>query len=268
MSSAITCACVEVAGLPPDRMGHRAPPAPRSPSRGRRSYSRGIRRRCRLRRRRTHNSCLRSTVWRRRYRRRSRISAFALMRLVSALAGGRLVDRFGERMILALGIGIVAVSSLLAGLAQNYTRLLVLRGIGGVGSAMFTVSAYAAPSRRRAGATRSRKRHVQAGFLVGGVTGPFIGGVLTSISIRAPFFVYTGTLAVARVHRHRVPLARSPRFRRRAEQRRRSATDWSCCGASQQRVPCRTVHQLCRWLDTVWCSKFADSALRHRRSPP
>jgi MFS family permease len=126
------------------------------------------------------------------------ISAFALMRLVSALAGGRLVDRFGERMILALGIGIVAVSSLLAGLAQNYTQLLVLRGIGGVGSAMFTVSAYTLLLRVVGPEQRGRASGMfQAGFLVGGITGPFIGGVLTSISIRAPFFVYAGTLAVA-----------------------------------------------------------------------
>ena len=69
------------------------------------------------------------------------VSAFALMRLVSALGAGRLVDRIGERRCLALGLGVVAVSSALAGLATSYTQLLVLRGIGGVGSAMFTVSA-------------------------------------------------------------------------------------------------------------------------------
>jgi MFS transporter, DHA1 family, multidrug resistance protein len=126
------------------------------------------------------------------------ISAFALMRLVSALAGGRLVDRFGERTILATGIGIVAVSSFLAGLAQNYTQLLVLRGIGGVGSAMFTVSAYTLLLRVAGPEQRGRASGLfQSGFLIGGIAGPFIGGVLTSISIRAPFFVYAGTLAVA-----------------------------------------------------------------------
>jgi MFS family permease len=126
------------------------------------------------------------------------ISAFALMRLVSALAGGRLVDRFGERTILATGIGIVALSSLLAGLAQNYTQLLVLRGVGGVGSAMFTVSAYTLLLRVAGSELRGRASGVfQSGFLIGGIAGPFIGGVLTSISIRAPFFVYAGTLAIA-----------------------------------------------------------------------
>src|ERR1700729_3787640 len=38
------------------------------------------------------------------------ISAFAVMRIGFALPAGRLVDRLGERLVLATGIGIVAVS--------------------------------------------------------------------------------------------------------------------------------------------------------------
>src|SRR5262245_26557905 len=84
------------------------------------------------------------------------ISAFALMRFVSALGCGRLVDAVGERIILTLGIAIVAVSTGLAGLSQTYTQLLLLRGIGGVGSAMFTVSAFALLFRVVDGANRGR----------------------------------------------------------------------------------------------------------------
>ena len=64
---------------------------------------------------------------------------FALMRLVMAPFVGRLVDAFGERVLLAAGIGVVAVSSALAGLSQSYWQLLVLRGAGGIGSIMFSV---------------------------------------------------------------------------------------------------------------------------------
>ena len=35
------------------------------------------------------------------------------------------------------------------------------------------------------------------GFLLGGLTGPALGGVLGGISLRLPFFLYAGTLAVA-----------------------------------------------------------------------
>ncbi len=126
------------------------------------------------------------------------ISAFAFARLVFALSSGRLVDRFGERVILAGGIGIVAVSSALAGLAQNYWQLLILRGVGGVGSAMFTVSAVSLLLRVVSADQRGRATGLwQSGFLFGAIAGPAIGGPLTAISLRAPFFVYAGTLAVA-----------------------------------------------------------------------
>ena len=126
------------------------------------------------------------------------VSAFALMRLTSALAGGRLVDRFGERAVLAAGLAIVGVSSVLAGLAQSYPQLLVLRGVGGVGSAMFTVSAVSLLLRIVRSDQRGRaSAWFQGGFLIGGVTGPAFGGALATISLRAPFFVYAGTLAAA-----------------------------------------------------------------------
>lgn len=126
------------------------------------------------------------------------ISAFAFMRFVSALGSGRLVDRIGERVVLATGIGIVAVSSALAGAAQSYEQLLVLRGVGGVGSAMFTVSAVSLLLRVADASQRGRATGLwQSGFLLGSIAGPALGGPLTQISVRAPFFVYAGTLAVA-----------------------------------------------------------------------
>lgn len=126
------------------------------------------------------------------------VSAFAFMRLVSALGVGRLVDRFGERLILATGIAIVAGSSAVAGLARSYDQLLVLRGLGGFGSAMFSVSAVSLLLRVVQPDQRGRASGLFAGgFLLGGVTGPAFGGLVTSYSIRAPFFLYAGTLAVA-----------------------------------------------------------------------
>ena len=126
------------------------------------------------------------------------ISAFAFMRLVSALASGRLVNRIGERVVLATGIGIVAVSSALAGLAQSYSQLLLLRGVGGIGSAMFTVAAISLLLRVVDADQRGRATGLwQTGFLLGAIAGPAIGGPLTEISLRAPFFVYAITLAVA-----------------------------------------------------------------------
>ena len=126
------------------------------------------------------------------------ISAFAFMRFVSALAGGRMVERFGERVILTSGILIVAVSTGLAGLSQSYAQLLVLRGVGGIGSAMFTVSAIALLFRVVGSTSRGRASGLfQGGFLIGGLLGPTLGGVLSEVSLRLPFFVYSATLLVA-----------------------------------------------------------------------
>jgi MFS family permease len=126
------------------------------------------------------------------------ISAFALMRFVSALGGGRLVDSFGERIILASGIGIVAVSTGLAGLSQSYSQLLILRGLGGIGSAMFTVAATALLLRVVDAGNRGRASGLfQAGFLLGALLGPLLGGFLTEVSLRLPFYVYAVSLIAA-----------------------------------------------------------------------
>ena len=101
------------------------------------------------------------------------VSAFALMRLVMAPFVGRLVNAFGERVLLAAGIGVVAVSSALAGLAQSYWQLLVLRGAGGIGSIMFSVSAASLLVRVTPSHLRGRAQGVWAGsFLIGLVARP------------------------------------------------------------------------------------------------
>ena len=126
------------------------------------------------------------------------ISVFAAMRFVASPFAGWIVNRSGERVVLATGIGIVAVSSALAGLSASFWQLIVLRGAGGVGSAMFTVSAAALLLRVVEPEQRARATGAfQSGFLVGGITGPLFGGLLTTISYRLPFFVYAFTLAAA-----------------------------------------------------------------------
>jgi MFS transporter, DHA1 family, multidrug resistance protein len=125
------------------------------------------------------------------------ISAFAFMRVIGALPAGRLVDRFGEPVIMAIGIAVVAVSSVLAGFSQSLAELLVLRGVGGLGSAMFSISAQAlllasVPSEQRGRASGL----YSGGFLLGGVSGPAVGGLIAAWSLRAPFFIYGGMLLV------------------------------------------------------------------------
>ena len=62
------------------------------------------------------------------------------MRLVAAPPAGLLVQRLGERRIYISGLLIVALSTAACAFAQTYWQLLLFRSLGGLGSAMFTVS--------------------------------------------------------------------------------------------------------------------------------
>lgn len=126
------------------------------------------------------------------------VSSFALMRLVTSPFTGRLIDRVGERSVLVTGILVVAASSAAMGWSQTYEQLLLYRAAGGIGSAMFTVSAMTLLIHSTAANQRGRATGTfQTGFLIGNMTGPAVGGLLAAISIRAPFFFYAGTLAAA-----------------------------------------------------------------------
>lgn len=128
------------------------------------------------------------------------ISVFAFMRFASAAPAGWLVNRLGERAVLWTGLSIVAVSSALAGLSQSYGQLLVLRGLGGTGSSMFTVSAMSLLLRIVTTDQRGRATSkYQSGFLLGSLAGPAVGGLVVGWSMRAPFFVYAATLLMAAV---------------------------------------------------------------------
>jgi MFS family permease len=126
------------------------------------------------------------------------VSAFAVMRLVANPFVGKLIDLGGERVVLAVGIGIVALSSALVGLADSYLQVLLLRGAGGIGSAMFSVSAMTLLLASTEPKLRGRAvGFYQGGFLIGGMAGPAVGGLLAGISLHAPFFFYAATLVVA-----------------------------------------------------------------------
>ncbi len=126
------------------------------------------------------------------------VSVFAFFRLAFAPAGGVLVSRLGERPIYLAGLLIVAVSSLATAFAQSYWQLLVFRGLGGIGSTMFTVSAMALLVRLAPPSIRGRVSSAYASaFLIGGMVGPVVGGALASFGLRVPFVVYAVALVIA-----------------------------------------------------------------------
>ncbi|MBT0566641.1 MFS transporter [Williamsia sp. CHRR-6] len=128
------------------------------------------------------------------------VSAFAFMRLVFAPASGALVARLGERRVYLTGLTIVAVSTFASAFAQSYWQLLLFRGLGGVGSTMFSVSALALLIRLSPPDIRGRvSGYFSAGFLLGSISGPLIGAGLIGFGLRLPFVVYAVALVIASV---------------------------------------------------------------------
>jgi EmrB/QacA subfamily drug resistance transporter len=119
------------------------------------------------------------------------LDAYALSLAALLLTAGSLADRFGRRLLFAIGIVVFTAGSLLCGLASDPTFLALARAGQGVGGALMFATALALLS----GAYRGRDRGVAFGVF-GAVTGvavavgPVLGGILTSgISWRWIFFV-------------------------------------------------------------------------------
>jgi MFS family permease len=125
-------------------------------------------------------------------------SSFALVRVASLPMAAKLARRLAERRVIVAGVLIVAVSSAVCAAASSYWQFLIARAAGGIGSAMFTIGATTllfsvTPSERLGRASGL----FNGGFVLGGMTGPVLGGILTGASLRAPFIVYALGLGVA-----------------------------------------------------------------------
>jgi MFS family permease len=120
------------------------------------------------------------------------VSSFAAVRLVSNPYSGSLIDRIGARRGVGYGALIVAFSSLLTGFAKSYAQLVVFRGAGGFGSALFFNALLSLVVRSVPAGQRGRAVGLlQGGFLFGMTVGPLVGGMLAApLGLRWPFLIY------------------------------------------------------------------------------
>ncbi|WP_156882648.1 MFS transporter [Pseudomonas sp. CF161] len=128
------------------------------------------------------------------------IASFPFARLLMAWPGGSLVNHLGEYRVLGGGLTLLALSSLGAGLAGSAQELLVFRGLCGVGSIFYSISAMSLMLRTTDASNRGRAAGLFMGaYYVGAVTGPAIGSLFVGMSVRLPFFIYgaaTGAAAI------------------------------------------------------------------------
>jgi DHA1 family tetracycline resistance protein-like MFS transporter len=123
-------------------------------------------------------------------------TSFAVMQFLFGPVIGALSDRFGRRPVLLLSLAVMAVDYLVMALAGSIWLLLAARLVAGITAATFsTAGAFIAditPPDQRG----RRFGLIGAGFGVGFVLGPLIGGLLAAIDPRAPFYA-AAALALA-----------------------------------------------------------------------
>ena len=112
------------------------------------------------------------------------IAVMAVGMIPATLASGR----FGFKPVLVTGVSVVGVAAILASFSNDIVQLSVLRGVWGLGNAMFFATAMVVLvnlANDREWVVGLFETALGLGFAVG----PLIGGLLGEVSWRLPFFV-------------------------------------------------------------------------------
>ncbi len=119
------------------------------------------------------------------------VAAYALFLAALMLVGGSLGDYLGRRRVYGLGVGIFAFASLLCGLSQDVTQLVVARAAQGIGGALLVPASLALINATFPAAERGRAIGTWSAFsAVPALAGPLLGGWLIEVlSWRWIFFI-------------------------------------------------------------------------------
>ncbi len=116
------------------------------------------------------------------------ISAYAIAQFVFAPLIGNLSDRFGRRPVILSSLFGFGVDYLFLAFAPTYSWLFAGRIIAGITGASFTTgAAYIADVSTHENRAKNFGM-IGAAFGLGFILGPFIGGMLSGLGVRAPFY--------------------------------------------------------------------------------
>jgi DHA1 family tetracycline resistance protein-like MFS transporter len=117
------------------------------------------------------------------------LALYAAMQFLFGPVMGVLSDRFGRRPVLLIALGGAAIDYIIMATTQHLAILYVGRAIAGIAGASFVVAtAYIADISMPEERAR-RYGLMQAGFGIGFVAGPVLGGLLGELSLRYPFLL-------------------------------------------------------------------------------
>jgi DHA1 family multidrug resistance protein-like MFS transporter len=124
-------------------------------------------------------------------------SAWSISRLVFTAPIGRFSDRSSKKRIIAAGLLVYAVVSLLYSFAWDFTSLVTIRLLHGLGSAMSMPIAMAYAAEITPKGREGRFMGMMNFAMFGGMgLGPLIGGYLSDVfTLSAPFYVMAGITA-------------------------------------------------------------------------
>jgi EmrB/QacA subfamily drug resistance transporter len=119
------------------------------------------------------------------------VEVYALFLAALMLLGGSLGDRFGRRLIYAIGIALFALASMWCGLARTIPELIAGRAVQGIGGALLVPGSLAIISASFGEEDRGRAIGTWSGATaITTALGPVIGGwLIEHVSWRAVFFL-------------------------------------------------------------------------------
>lgn len=108
------------------------------------------------------------------------VTAYLLTSTVTVPLAGKLSDLLGRRIMLLVGVAIFGITSLLCGMSQDITSLVIWRGAQGVGGGIITANAFTIIGDLFVSRERGRWQGLLgAVFGISSVAGPLLGGWLT-----------------------------------------------------------------------------------------